>query len=674
MFRIKNFLRQLPILFALLALAPSPWSASVDHWAVRAPLSQVNNLAGIAYGNGIFVAVGSAGAEITSSDEGYSWGPQTNSISGDCHAITFGAGKFVVVTALGTIHTSTDGIQWTKQESGTSAPLFGVTYTGNIFVAVGDAGTVLTSSDGNTWTSRFGNTSVTLYAVTYGNGTFAAVGSNNTIIASSDGVTWQQQIVPGAIEIRGIAYGNNTFVAGGIGGIVISKNGVDWVEPSPGTSGDIEAVYYSNGVFVTVGGGGSRMISVDGRVWGGISIATSLRLKGIVSGNGIFAAVGAEGVVVTSADAKLWIERYSFRVNRNTLGSVAYLNGMFVAVGDEGAVVASTNGETWVHQPFAGYKISPGSSSGGGTNFVGIAYGNGTYTAIANAGWFAASASLSSLVLRKTGITNRLSGIAYGKGLFVAVGDRLIATSPDGTNWTVNPALEILNPGLGVKLNAITFERDLFVAVGSTPSFSVFRGPTGAIFTSEDGMNWSDHSSDAFYGLQAVTYGNNRFVSVGNGSVAISADGTNWKWAALPGRVLGSIAYGNGLFVAVEGVRGSFTTSTVDYSTDGVNWTRQEVPAGLNGIAFGNGTFVGIGGAAIVQSDVLPLVGPAINFSLGPQLLTLSWPTNFLLQARATFDGADAWSSISVPTAGAEQFTLKVDPVGPSRFFRLVQP
>ncbi len=79
----------------------------LDQWHCRSPLPQGNNLNGVTYGNGTFVAVGHGN----------------------------------------TILTSPDGVNWTRRESDTTKEkdLLCVTYGNNTFVAAGDNGTILQS-------------------------------------------------------------------------------------------------------------------------------------------------------------------------------------------------------------------------------------------------------------------------------------------------------------------------------------------------------------------------------------------------------------------------------------------------------------------------------------------------------------------------------------------------
>ena len=82
-----------------------------------------------------------------------------------------------------------------------------------------------------------------------------------------------------------------------------------------------------------------------------------------------------------------------------------------------------------------------------------------------------------------------------------------------------------------------------------------------------------------------------RIVAVGS-FPAVTTDFQTWEWSTFQGGFRLDVAYGNGNFVAT----GRF--SNVDVSSDGVNWSLVELPAGtqnLEAIAFGNGVFAAAG-------------------------------------------------------------------------------
>jgi len=107
--------------------------------------------------------------------------------------------------------------------------------------------------------------------------------------------------------------------------------------------------------------------------------------------------------------------------------------------------------------------------------------------------------------------------------------------------------------------------------------------------------------------LNAITYANNRLVSVGHfGKITYSLDGVTWTNLKIPPRNitiqntdmldLESITYGNDIFVAV-GYYGTIVTSP-----DGITWTHRKATdttpytnATLYGVTYGNNKFVAVG-------------------------------------------------------------------------------
>ena len=89
----------------------------------------------------------------------------------------------------------------------------------------------------------------------------------------------------------------------------------------------------------------------------------------------------------------------------------------------------------------------------------------------------------------------------------------------------------------------------------------------------------------------AVTYGNGRYVTVGDSnSAACSIDGINWT-ATSGFNDLSGICYGNGKFIAVG------TGGNVRYSDDGAGWSTVTIPGkrNLRAVCYENGKFVAVG-------------------------------------------------------------------------------
>ena len=138
-------------------------------------------------------------------------------------------------------------------------------------------------------------------------------------------------------------------------------------------------------------------------------------------------------------------------------------------------------------------------------------------------------------------------------------------------------------------LRAITYGNGKFVAVGDRvyPDESY-------IYSSTDGVTWTESLlRSGIYNWYAITYGNGKFVVVGNaGHISTSEDGVTWtkplQVGSSPWR---AITYGNGKFVAV-GDKGYISTSE-----DGVTWTEplQVGSSPWYAITYGNGKFVAVG-------------------------------------------------------------------------------
>jgi len=210
---------------------------------------------------------------------------------------------------------------------------------------------------------------------------------------------------------------------------------------------------------------------------------------------------------------------------------------------------------------------------------------------------FPAEAALSLMTARVTPTTNVWYSVAYGNGLFVAVsqsgtGNRVM-TSPDGTTWTIRTSPQ------DNQWNSVVYGNGLFVAVASTG--------TNRVMTSPDGITWTLRNAAAANNWWSVTYGNGLFVAVAqSGStnrVMTSPDGINWTSRTSPDGINwtqrtqpvttanNSVAYGNGLFVAVG-------PSKLITSPDGINWTSRTVTANSwTSVTYGNGAF-----AAVSQS------------------------------------------------------------------------
>lgn len=205
-----------------------------QNWAFGALPSNVTGTgtnigwASVAYGNGIFMAVGSGnggGSQtyISRSVGGVEW---TSAIAGpnpgfNPGQIVYGNGIWAYTysnTGSWTVSYSTNtGVSWTTiTPFATTAT--SIAYGNGVFVVVGSSstGTATTTCYSSptcvTWTARTLPSSQIWTSVTYANGYFVAIGDSATAIATSaDGITWVAQTVPSASSKGLIAGGNGKF-------------------------------------------------------------------------------------------------------------------------------------------------------------------------------------------------------------------------------------------------------------------------------------------------------------------------------------------------------------------------------------------------------------------------------------------------------------------------------
>jgi hypothetical protein len=327
-----------------------------------------------------------------------------------------------------------------------------------------------------------------------------------------------------AHDINAIAYGNGRFVAVGYsssgyypnttytGKMAYSANGSNWtaVSNSTFTSDIINAIAYGNNRFVAVGSDGEMAYSTDGVNWTAVE------------------------------DRTAWSYEYSGNTYYSAIYAIAYGNGKWVAGGSGGRMAYSDdNGVTWkavADSTVWEHTYSDGSKTT--SSIEGIAYGNGRWVA---------------------------GGYLYGK----------MAYSADGENWTA-VADSKFGTDYSDAINGIAYGGGKFVAVGEGFFYNdgkMAYSADGASWTAvADNTIWQyiDYSDDLqTAGINGIAYGNNRFVAVGyKGKMAYSADGASWTAVVDSTFIttytfddedetftsttdINAIAYGNGRFVAV---------------------------------------------------------------------------------------------------------------------------
>lgn len=240
--------------------------------------------------------------------------------------------------------------------------------------------------------------------------------------------------------------------------------------------------------------------------------------------------------------------------------AVAYGTSGYVAVGNYGSIVHSPDGTNWKLVTYTRYfsKLPKGLESEPDPeyalpenfNFYDVAFGNGKYVAV---GYY------------------EPEGPECARGV-----------SSDGENWVFNQ--------LGYfESKHVTFLNGMFF----------ISSDSGEIYTSADGSSWNSNDSGGEY-LSEVAYGNGKYIAFsfpdGLGGVCTSLDGINWVLTSVEGinstAQIYSLVFGSGLFVAV-GTDGSTGIAMIWISTDGINWSSQDLPVSGSteffDIAYGNG-------------------------------------------------------------------------------------
>ena len=542
-------------------------------WNARKPF----NLSSVTYKNGLFIGVGDNNT-VAISTNGTSWGKAIIGTNYQLNGVTAGS-PIVGVVAVGfngIIYGSPDGgYAWSAKTSPTTQTLTDVTYGNSLYVAVGENSTILTSPDGNTWTSRYVYSPVpaTLRGVTYGGGQFVAVGYGGMIFTSPNGISWTMRSTSSSLAMEDVAYGNGKYVA--VGGYpnnerLISTDGITWTTqlPATGTSYNLYDITYGNGQFVAVGYYGAVLTSPNAMTWTKRDIGLLETMQGVVYANNQFVTVGTS--IRRSTDGATW-QATSAPDGQSNLSSVAYGNGRYVTFGNSynngstAQLLVSTDGVTFNRTEFPNY---PAPSD--------VAFGQGLFASVDYYGNILTSPDGIAWTFRKLGSSYK--AIVYGKNRFVAVGMALPIVSTNGLTWT--PAST--QPPTG--LIDIAYGNGLFVAVGSN----------GVICTSPDGSIWTSRVSNTTSTLSGIAYGNGYFVAVGSGggNVRRSVDGITWTGSSSSsGGNTGSITFGNGQFV----IAGNTSITT---TTDGLNPAPKSTPSyigNLNAIRYLNGQFIAVG-------------------------------------------------------------------------------
>ena len=157
-----------------------------------------------------------------------------------------------------------------------------------------------------------------------------------------------------------------------------------------------------------------------------------------------------------------------------------------------------------------------------------------------------------------------VGGIAYGRGVYVAVAGNQVLVERRGGPWSSVATLDLGagEQGISPRLVDIAYGSGRFLAVGASEGSQ----SSGTVFTSSDGSTWKRGAS----------------IAPGSGATGIQPV---------------SVAYGDGKWAILAEETGSSTSSKVILvSTDGTSWQRRPGYR-FESLDFGGGQWVGFGPA-----------------------------------------------------------------------------
>ena len=230
--------------FMAISTATNSAAYSTDQgttWTATASTTGKTNLSSLAYGNNLYIAVGGTSSAVAvsyypgtvSSLTSTTWSDQSTNIttnsSGFGH-IAYGAGVFCAIGGTVSSFTAADPSKWYAGATLPSKTWTSIAYGNGRFVALASDGTInyTTNWQTNNWTispsNAANNTWITavnnpLYAngvttwsrIRYGQGLFIAIATSSQAVATSpDGVNWTYYAtgMPSSSNWNGLAFGN----------------------------------------------------------------------------------------------------------------------------------------------------------------------------------------------------------------------------------------------------------------------------------------------------------------------------------------------------------------------------------------------------------------------------------------------------------------------------------
>lgn len=565
------------------------------------------------------------------------------------YGATDGPGGFVAVGEGGLIISSADGARWQRRQSGVSSDLLATCFAAQHWVAVGE-GVILASRHGDEWSIALSDPAVTLHDVEFGASRFVAVGSGlqGDVLLSADGTAWSRVATSLPDEVHSVVWAGDAFFACSAGEVYRSANGETWIYvgsvATPLKDHLFELERYDlawTGTRLVWAGGLEAWTSPDGARWtlaatidGCETFSRFVGVLGTPSG-GVLSGFGACPSTLLDPEAQLFSSldggstwSMTWRDFGGGFPALAASPGTIVALGDRGDLLVSANGAAW-EEPGSG--CSSGACADG---FMDLTASDDRVVAAGGVGLCNGAKRLGggTIAERHEGsewevavvAIDRIRGIAHGAPGFAAVGDAWAASSSDGREWELHE-LPTVWP-----LHSVAWGDGVFVAVGDE----------GTLLTSADGWVWEEQWSTTTADLERIAWAGNRFIAVGGGGTILSsADSVNWgpDLSASTAHLYG-VAGGEEVAVAVgEG-------GTILATTDGSYWFAPltGVEADLRGVAWNGHHFAAVG----VEPGAGGAAGEAVVLASADGLHWSSFPVEAPALLSVIGDGAEGFIAV----------------------------
>ncbi len=214
--------------------------------------------------------------------------------------------------------------------------------------------------------------------------------------------------LPSGNSLYGITHANDDYVAvGAAGSIYTSSDGL----VKSGTQLGLSSVAYGNGTYLAVGSDGTVLSSSTGTEWtihGQIDSTINSYYAGIVFGKNTFVVVSGGNIYTSQGNSVSWTKQYSSSMS---LTKVYFENNQFIATTDGEKIITSPDGIIWTERSIPNWSF----------NFNSLCFGQGKYVASNSFGGVYTSTDAETWTAGAS-IGDGIFGMAYGKGLFVAVG------------------------------------------------------------------------------------------------------------------------------------------------------------------------------------------------------------------------------------------------------------